>query len=131
MNNEEKLLKLLQIAVENGWEDNNDLTDIIKNNNGEIYPANYIFYQNNDDHLYSLNDLVTNFENDKISFIGALCDNKTIKTNTNNLIVDETGTLQVYVPVKNHAQLVQLQWVMQPTSERLEWLLETFKHLLN
>lgn len=132
MTKEEKFKKLLDIAVNNGF-DIEGLPHLLK------CCLEYSFKLTEFNQIESLplscssslNDLIIDFEDDKISFIDALCDNKTIKTNPNNLIVDNTGTLQIYVPAKNHAQLVQFQWIMEPTSKRLDWLFETFKHLLN
>jgi hypothetical protein len=114
MTNEEKLLKLLQVAVENGWEDKKDLL-----NNFESIVDNIYLYVDDIDFvgtLHSLNDLITNWEESEISFIESLCKNQTWK----------------YLNWKEQRKLWDTfeDGEPRPTSERLDWLFDTFKHLL-
>lgn len=115
MTNEEKLTKLLQIAVDNGWEDKfswyQDHTVKIDNdgitvNNGCVL----------DDYVsYSLNDLILNWEKDKTSFTDALA--KASKD------FDTTSCAKFSMSVMQ-------SWILQRTSQRLDWLFKTFEHLL-
>lgn len=116
MTNEEKLLKLLQIAVENGWEnyytEPNTDTIIIRNEMVSVKGCD----------KFSLNDLVTNFEEGEVSFIEALC--------------REDNALSTYRRQDLQWKVVRKLWDTfedgepRPTSERLNWLFETFEHLL-
>lgn len=114
MTKEQKLTKLLQIAVENGWKNPIESDNIRRI---EIFPNTLIletFWKYDSLVLeHSLNDLVLNWEEGQISFIKAL-----IKTSN---IEDLSST---------SPQFYQTIWVQKPTSQRLEYLFTTFKHLL-
>lgn len=132
--NEEKLKQLLTVAYNNGWEffhklHNLVIVDTIKITN--LY--NNFYYQGIDviiehpDCNYkseiSLNDLVTNFEPNEIGFVEALC-NKNINKEMN------ISDLYFYSSELSLVEAVRLEWNLQPTSQRLEWLFKTFEHLL-
>lgn len=128
MTQEKKLLKLLQVAVENGWD--------IKQINGCKWLTDWDNmllwngYTHEDVKYYSLNDLVTNFEKGEISFIEALC--KSVKTN--KLIFQNTnlpdGSGMFSTGYKAYVSHYIRGWVLLPTCKRFDWLLETFNHLI-
>lgn len=136
MTNEEKLKKLLFQAVENGWED--------ATNNCHLLLPNCLLLWNEcayeDSETYSINDLVSNWEEGKISFIEALLKNTeySVKTFRGNVIEnsldfeDEVtypcGTDVDFYPL-HHS--IRMSWLLKPTSERLDWLLKIFKHIYN
>lgn len=133
MTNEQKLTKLLQVAVENGWK----LLGIFDKESFEIEIDDtdiVIFYEESEYvKRINLNDLVLNWEEGQIGFIEALCEKNTIVTNTNTVVVDsEPGVnlYSTYFPVKDIAQYYQFKWVSLPTSQRIEYLFRIFKHLL-
>lgn len=129
MTNEEKLKKLLQIAVENGANLKLPFAYIEKHFdtlNVEIVSCK-LYYNNYTNprkrEKTSLNDLVTNFEKGEVSFVEALCDkNINQKMNISNLYF--------YNSELSLVEAVRLEWNLKPTSQRLDWLFETFKHLL-
>lgn len=140
MTNEEKLKKLLEIAVENGWEDEFDFQYTLSFDSS-IIKNKYIFEDcGGKGELHSLNDLVTNWEEGKISFIEALLKNTeySVKTFRGNVIEnsldfeDEVtypcGTDVDFYPL-HHS--IRMSWLLKPTSERLDWLLKIFKHIYN
>ena len=118
MSNEEKLKQLLQIAVENGWKTNNTFYDnIIKYNLSVFIDSGCLTIETEDSSQKSLNDLVTNFEEGEISFIEALWQVSDI----------DKGIFTHF----NSVESVRFNWVNLPTSQRLDWLFDTFKHLLD
>lgn len=123
--NEEKLKQLLQIAVENGWKRTVNIGNNFKIDEKYAEMDNGLEYENYK--LYSLNDLITNFEPNEVSFIEALCKAST-KDSTSFLFSDKnTHKLEdFYLDEK-----LRVIWTLQPTSQRLDWLFETFKHLLD
>lgn len=114
MTNKEKLSKLLAVAVENGW---------------RIYDEEMLhlhkilellcFYRdfNADLEYFSLNDLVLNWEEDATSFMDALYNATQKKTEI---------SLEAWEAVNSFG----INWILMPTSKRLDYLFETFKHLL-
>ena len=74
--NEEKILKLLQVAVENGWNNKTKMFHIDLNENtfsideGTLLLKQYFQWLEN---IESLNDLVCNCKEGEVSFIEALC----------------------------------------------------------
>lgn len=124
--NEEKLKQLLTIAVENGWNPYYPFSSIIDNKlKFQIYkPTLTVDFKEiefKDDWVemdleYSLNDLVTNWEKGEISFIEALCKNQTWR------YLDWKQTRKLWDTFEDGEP--------RPTSERLDWLFDTFKHLL-
>jgi hypothetical protein len=111
MTNKQKLLKLLEIAVDNGWKDKKDLLNQFESivDNISLYVDDVDFVGT----LHSLNDLVTNWEEDEVSFIEALCEASNLE--------DVFST---------HPNFYRTIWIEIPTSQRLDWLFETFNHLL-
>jgi hypothetical protein len=134
MTNEEKLLKLLQVAVENGWKNYIDL-DPCYLNLSNIAKLEIIVWDNYGDIHYSLNDLICNWEEGEVSFVEALCNADLECVNTFNdfaLGIEGYGS-----PYLSACENIILFWdydyekrKLRPTSQRLEWLFETFKHLL-
>jgi hypothetical protein len=138
MTQKEKLKKLLEVAVENGC--NNELVLYFFENINTI--RFYDFTQSDfclkfwvNDELFSLNDLVCNWEEGEVSFIEALC--KADEWNIglyleNNAIQSDYG----WIMMNNWEQVIQLwSWDNKvqkgrPTSQRLNFLFETFKHLI-
>lgn len=113
MTNEQKLAKLLQIAVENGFVDTfSDLTiggKSIKIVNCTVENG----WTGDDKESYSLNDLILNWEEGQISFIKAL-----IKAS------------KIEDVVSTSSQFYRTIWIQKPTSQRLDYLFTTFQHLL-
>ena len=123
MTNEEKLLKLLQVAVENGWKN-----DFVKYEDCQYLQHNTSLilenYRGGEDYRQvSLNDLVCNWEEGEISFIDSLCRAVSL-TNINAIMILETLTIKIA------AERMRSKWCSIPTSQRLDWLFDTFKHLL-
>jgi hypothetical protein len=124
MTNEEKLKRLLQVAVENGWK--SPLKTPFEACKITPMKRTQLAYQINPDIEYDevwvfihLNDLMTNWEEGEISFIDAL--------------VKMHKVLKPYDHIGN--PYINWSWNMKegkprPTSQRLDWLFETFKHLL-
>jgi len=131
MTNEQKLIKLLQIAVENGW----NLFGLFDEESFEIDidEMDLVILWEDYTKRIAINDLVLDWEEGRICFIDALCKKNSIITNTNIVIINsEPGVdlYSTYFPVKNIAQYYQFEWVSLPTSKRLEYLFTIFKHLL-
>jgi hypothetical protein len=131
MNNEEKLKKLLEIAVENGWKLKTNAistelnpiiigqTCIYKNFYFLCYDKNWtstVIYRS------SLNDLVTNWNPNEISFIQALC-NKSRE-------LDMLNDGMIGMKDSNYIRNVTHGWSDAITDEKLNFLFKTFKHLL-
>lgn len=99
------------------WIMNRNIKAMFNNKNSYIiifeHTAKYI----------SINDLVTNWEKDEVSFIEALC--------------KEDNSLSSYRRQDLQWKIVRKLWDTfedgepRPTSQRLEWLFNTFSHLLN
>lgn len=125
MTNEQKLVKMLRIAINNGWKDKNDLSNIMEDGYYTLrYDTVFLFDDNHDIQVAaSLNDLVTNFVKGEVSFIEALC-NRNINDGMN------IDVLYFYRSEVSLVEAVRLEWNLKPTNERLEWLFQTFNHLL-
>ena len=120
--NKEKSLALktlLEIAQNNGWEKISYEIQSIRIEDHFVQLGTW----SGEYHWFSLNDLVTNFEEGKVSFIDALC-----KTDINEYI--DTFNLYFFNSETPLAEAIRLGWNIEPTSKRLEWLLKTFNHLL-
>ena len=115
MTNEEKLSKLIQIAVENGYEDCKRINWCLANY-ATIEDLTIVLRIGYQKEQISLNDLVLDFEKDEMSFIEALYGKKDILRND--------------VATATESQMFRCNWVLKPTSKRLDFLFETFKHLL-
>lgn len=117
MKNEWKLRKLVEIAKENGW-DHHDYLGIY-NALGCGYLYGLTISLGSYEREYSVNDLVLDFEENEISFIQILYKELSKRnisySNKPGCYVDES---------------FRLDWVLLPTSKRLEFLFETFSHLL-
>lgn len=137
MTKEEKLLILLQIAVENGWKDENDFQYMLTFEHTII--KNQFIFEDGDcgGHLYSLNDLVINFEEGEISFIEALCiATQPIVQSYYYEYKEFRCREDEWIYSKDYKEIEQM-WSWDSminnrryTSQRLEWLFETFNHLL-
>jgi hypothetical protein len=105
MTNQEKLLILIEAATRHGWDGKQK-----HNFNGTP--------------MIKINDLILDFEEKQVSFITALC--------------KVSIEIRVHVPADkfllsmgySKVEAIRLEWSLLPTSKRLEFLLETFKHLL-
>jgi hypothetical protein len=139
MTNEQKLLELLRISVENGYiieglkypssmmERFWNTATIYIGVNGISIEGNLTDISYSKKHFticHSLNDLVTNFEEGEVSFIEALCN---ASKHIDNFKVD--NICREHNITRDFA--VRYQWVFTPTSYRLDFLFDTFSHLLN
>lgn len=137
MTNEEKLKRLLEVAIENGWEDTENISIVFNSShfirsceiNTRSCLVVYEFAGHtgfSGIHQVSINDLVTNFEKSKTSFIEALCEA--------NLQAFANYSFPLFpVPKLNSKDVttnLMMYWISRPTSQRLEWLFDTFAHLL-
>ncbi len=122
LTNEQKLLILLQKAVENGYVDNQCLAfdnfHKVFTLQGVVNSVDLLLQRENDDEYESLNDLVLNFEPNKIDFIEALF------TALINEVEDVTEVRETYTGQ------FKLQFISLPTKDRLNYLFQTFKTLL-
>lgn len=127
MTNEGKFLKLLRIAKKNGFKEAKYYIDALEN--GEVNEKfcqieEHQIITKNQWKMYSINDIVANFEPNKVSFIEALC-TETLRNEKKSLLI--LSTLNVELAT----QRMRSKWVLQPTSERLSWLFDVFNHLIN
>lgn len=132
MSNEEKLRVLLQIAVENGWEDELDFQYNLSFSNS-IVKNKYIFEDcGGSGELHSINDLVTNWERDEVSFIEALCRGLIDNYNFDsfNLIFNSGREVWINKAEDLTCDIVREYWSNVPTSQRLEELFKIFKTLI-
>jgi hypothetical protein len=143
MNTTEKFQKLVSVATENGWCNWLPKDYEIDTNHCVAYPSKIdtgidaiiMATENTNDVEYSINDIILNYEDNETSFIEALCKNvkNTFVTNTNTIVssnVSESNLHKTYFPVANLQQYYMFSWASLPTSQRLNWLFDTFKHLL-
>lgn len=128
MTNEQKLLQLLQIAVENGWEDKQDLTNCISDGYYTLIPNTLFLFDDNHDVgvTISLNDLITNWEKDEVSFLEALCK----ASNLTRIDLKNGRGLITSSFDKQIVPYVREGWNLETTSERLDWLFRIFKNLI-
>ena len=112
MTSEQKLVKLLQIAIENGWTYNPNFLNA--SSEYKLSTEECVIYDCYCDPwlMYSINDIVLNYEEGEISFFKALG-----KSNLTKYWLDYTEHLR-------------FEWTKLPTSKRLEWLFEIYKHLI-
>ncbi len=133
--NEEKLKKLLEVAKTNDW---NKITYEIQSIQIKDYFVQFGTWSG-DYYWFSLNDLVTNFEEGEVSFIEALC--KTIYSQTflpydyiglhkNPIEEQYDRVFRMKDSFLDFSQQVRLHWIMLPTSQRLPFLFDTFNHLI-
>lgn len=139
--NEEKLLKLLQIAKDNGW-DVDKLPHLAKCAImfNPTLESNFIVSKCFTGTYFSLNDLVTNFKEGEVSFIKALC-NYSVKNFGGFLEQQEIVWFknlelweQVVISWSTKKEFSRFEkdfvYSIRPTSQRLDWLFKTFNHLL-
>ena len=122
----ENFLKLLKIAERNGWEIPNEIKIIINETENDCFVVGNTFIQTEPkikrfgwefcyrSTQYSINDIVIDWSENKISFSEALA----------KASQDFEITSCAKFPVS-----VRQSWVLNPIDKRLDWLLETFKHL--
>lgn len=140
--NETKLLKLLGIAYENDFDikiqnvlpkiSDNDINKgfIVVNTDDKSNYVSYSLSNKKFKHFISLNDLITDFEDGKTSFIGALYDKMFEKyyNEDDGVWINFYNNHKIeYFTIKKS---LVFYWTLQPTSKRLEWLFKTFEHLL-
>lgn len=124
MTNEQKLLKLLQIAVENGWK--NELYQIhIMKHEFALFSQILQLHHNEENFecLVSLNDLILDWEYDNLGFISGLLQktDKDFRDIYLDMMTGHSGNILTNFHIR---------WISLPTSQRLNFLFETFKHLL-
>lgn len=129
--NKEKLIILLQKAVENGFYKSYCIDQYNNNVSIKSVSKKWLMIEYETNEWESLNDIVTNFEPDEVSFTEALC-LETIKD------IKFEGASESYLDVKRTSKKLIKEWSwdcdlddIRPTSQRLDWLFETFKHLLS
>lgn len=136
MTQEEKLLKLLQVAVENGWQPTCRLQEYIiyQEESFEIKSDGCVSdYQIHEEHKsFSLNDLVINWEEGKISFLQALCLDKKCHITTLPYKVYRGVSTEGIICSRqlDYVPYIRKGWILRPTSKRLEFLFEVFSQLL-
>lgn len=146
--NEQKLLQLLKIAVENGFDFKEKCGYLINSNltNEELFKNhkltsgdNMKVYLGTEYTLvasFNIDYLVCWFEPNEVSFIEALCnaDEYAISFIVNKQAIQEKDNS--WLMSEYYEQLILLwSWDnelkrIRPTSERLDWLFKTFSHLL-
>ncbi len=144
---EEKLAKLFQIAAENGCSYDPTFLDISdKDSWYELSTKECVIYDSFYDPWmkYSINDIVLNWEEGDVSFFEALCKaTKTILSYSDYQQWSSSIITNMNIDFK-HEEL-EFLWnfevelkndgihkiIKRPTFKKLEWLFETFKHLLN
>ena len=122
----EIFLKLLQVAIDNGfditnlpthfelWINDSNSAHLKVNGNKNIQIVdNTILVLGSI--TYAIDKLVLDWEEGEISFIDALA------IASKNFEITSCA---------KYPMSVRQQWTLQPTSKRLNWLFETFKHLL-
>ena len=148
MTQEEKLKTLLQIAVDNGY-NNIDIEDILKPK--RLYEGSFFISKDSSQiswgdqsgmhNAYSLDQLVGQWEDNEVSFIGALC--STIMSPT-FLDCDFIGTeitsskdydnavvvRRLPYSTLDYQQQVRFVWSNTSSSKRLDELFRIFNHLL-
>lgn len=138
--NEEKLRVLLQIAVENGWDDKDDFVGVM--DYYEVLTKQCLLYDDNHDIgvCYSLNDLISNWERSEISFVEALLnawfhkqldETKSVAFEKPIILMDDDGIKrEIYYITHLTPSYIRFYWNEKPTSQRLNWLFEIFNYLL-
>jgi hypothetical protein len=128
MNTQEKLEKLLKVAIQNEWY-NVKLYNKIMLGTYDLYP-NECHYFNFADGTISINDVVLNFNGGGISFIEALCIGAQPIAEMLYFEKRDFENLEHKLIYRlDHFELCKI-WISLPTSKRLSWLLSTFELLL-
>lgn len=128
------LKKLIELAIENGWEYlEKDLLPYMTNFH-KITDLHCFYY---DDHrlvdYFSINDLVLDFKEDKTSFLEALCKNGNYQLSEMESIKGEwDDDWQEYIEIKmlNDIETLRIEYILLPTNKRLDWLFKTFSQLI-
>jgi hypothetical protein len=132
MNTTEKFQKLVKIASENGW--CNWLPETYK-----VYADNCsMYFEKRCDclnsckvlqHEMSFNDIILNCKDNETSFIEALCKaNQKAVSQHQGFILGDKQLPYVYLTILWEYDITTKK--LRPTSQRLDWLFDTFKHLL-
>lgn len=136
MNKEQKILRLLEIAVENRWEGykySKVLSKIISSKSTEvfnIYDNSNVLEIRMKNSVYSLNDLISNFNLDEMSFSECLGDVIYYRFHKENNSVWLKYKYNVQVAGFNMISSLPIKWNSMPTEERLDWLFDIFIELL-
>lgn len=131
MSEKNNLMSLLQIAVDNGWSlrnnsiyiDNSETIPYITNIDGNLYCT----YMDESGHLdrFSMDSVINSHKNYEVSFIQALYNAKPEAVahfrDFSNSAVENIVVLWNFTA---------FQGKQRPVYERLEYLFDTFKHLL-
>lgn len=133
MTNVQKLQRLLKIANMNNYKSNDCFLSVLgilidskldKRSLSYFSISNLILHYDSPDWVmkHSINDIVLDFEQeaDSSSFIKALCKASDVYIKNDCLLVK----------THNYKQ-IRTTWAITPSSERLDWLFDTFSHLLN
>jgi hypothetical protein len=127
MSSEEKLKELLLIALKNGWTPDNTVIEVdevfIYKDRKIVCFASYGTEESIVSLKISLDTLVSGWEEQEISFIDAIAFGMKYD-------IDETDPFDRTEPRQIPSYWFRNMWVNQPTSQRLDWLFDTFKHLL-
>lgn len=116
MTDKDKLKKLLQIAIDNGYKAHEDISKVwINRGSDKLFMLQELLIFHYPNRSYSVNDIVLNWGSD-ISFLDALFTAAKIKTP----VVREKA-----------AYFFRQEWVDKPTDKRLDFLFIEFSHLLN
>ena len=141
--NEQKLLGLLRRAVENGFNITSTQYDSLtydvvgntlyirtcKNRSGSIYKQ---YIELGDTHNLDINSLVTNFEEGEVSFINGLVKAEPHCYKLTFGKQDQYGEYPNVISTTSPTNIdINMCWSSRTTKERLDWLLDTFSHLLN
>lgn len=148
MSNQEKLLVLLKAAKIHGWNEMPQFLLIHELFLGSIkiencyFENNSLCYNKSNEVILrvSLNDLITDFRKDEDSFVKTLCAVTLCELSYNDYqywlsqISTHIRTIFPYEEVVflwNFKIIENRDIAHRPTSERLDWFLETFQHLIN
>jgi hypothetical protein len=131
--NEEKLKRLLQVAVENGWSSKRFEYFIQTVIDCDFYSFtlneeefNIVWSRFSKDFITNLDALIIHFEKGEVSFIEAL-------SKAANLTSIDLKNRRGVIYSEFDAEIcsyVREGWNLEPTSKRLDWLFQTFNHLL-
>ena len=118
--NEQKFLSLLKIAKINGFKEAKYYIDALENGKIDATYCQIIEHQLITKY-HSINDIVINFEKEKVSFIDSL-------QNANIEYCKQQK--RNFVPMITQIHISET-WCHLPTSKRLDWLLRTYDFLIN
>lgn len=128
MSKVEQIKFLLSLAIDNGYKglDKYEIDGI-----REAYGTHLNNCEQWEEYrFYSLNDIVLEFEGEGVSFIDALLQCDKDVDFTHNFLSDFYCDDFHDTKHLNHAESIRVLYALKPSSERLDFILETFKNLL-